>query len=193
MENARGRFDLSPIRIEDLAGIRATAIEEGHSFHIEQNLEDDSNENSCAVTYYEVGVEGDSLNKKLTNTIMMQFLNEPFFNQLRTQQQLGYVVFSRPVNNRGVLGVQFMVQSPTRSCEYIVNCINEYLVGMRQKVLDISKEDFQTQRDAVKIKLAEQDLNLAGEYARNWNELSTHKYNFDRQSEEVAALDDISA
>lgn len=124
---------------------------------------------------------------------MMQFLNEPFFNQLRTQQQLGYVVFSRPVNNRGVLGVQFMVQSPTRSCEYIVNCINEYLVGMRQKVLNISEEDFQTQRDAVKIKLAEQDLNLAGEYARNWNELSTHKYNFDRQSQEVAALDGISA
>jgi len=34
----------------------------------------------------------------------MQFMNEPFFNQLRTQQQLGYVVFSRAVNTRDVIG-----------------------------------------------------------------------------------------
>jgi len=34
---------------------------------------------------------------------------------------------------------------------------------------------------------------LAAEQARNWAEMSTHKYNFDRQAQEVAALDDISA
>ena len=35
VENARSKFDLSSIKIEDLAGIRATAVEDGHSFHIE--------------------------------------------------------------------------------------------------------------------------------------------------------------
>jgi len=63
--------------------------------------------------------------------VLAQMLNEPFFNQLRTQQQLGYVVFSRATNQRDVLGIQFAVQSPTRSCEYIVNCINKFLVDMR--------------------------------------------------------------
>ena len=86
VENARGKFDLSSIRIEDLAAIRGTAVEDGHSFHIEQSLVDSENDNSCAVTYYEVGVQGDSSKQKLTNNIVMQYLNEPFFNQLRTQQ-----------------------------------------------------------------------------------------------------------
>ena len=86
VEKAKSRFDLSSIKIEDLADIRAVAVDAGHSFHIERSLIDTTNENSCAVTYYEVGIQGDSLKQKLTNNIVMQFLNEPFFNQLRTQQ-----------------------------------------------------------------------------------------------------------
>ena len=95
--------------MEDLVDVRAIALEDGHSFLIEQPLEDKRNENSCIVTYYEIGVHGDELRQKLTNSIVMQFLGEPFFNELRTQQQLGYVVFSRAVNTRDVLGAQFMV------------------------------------------------------------------------------------
>jgi secreted Zn-dependent insulinase-like peptidase len=69
-----------------MADVRTTAIEQGHSFHIEKSLEDKQNENSCNVTYYEVGVQGSDLKAKLTNSIVMQFLSEPFFNELRTQQ-----------------------------------------------------------------------------------------------------------
>ena len=110
----------------------------------------------------------------------MQFLNEPFFNELRTQQQLGYVVFSRAVNTRDVLGAQFMVQSPTRSCEYIVNSINEFLVSMRAKIQNLSDVEFEIQKQAVLVRLAEKDINLSRENARHWGEISTHKYQFDR-------------
>ena len=34
----------------------------------------------------------------------MQYLDEPTFNQLRTIEQLGYVVFARNVSHRDVLG-----------------------------------------------------------------------------------------
>ena len=122
----------------------------------------------------------------------MQFLNEPFFNELRTQQQLGYVVFSRAVNTRDVLGAQFMVQSPKRSCEYIVNSINDFLITMRELVKNLSDEEFEIQKEAVLIKLSEKDINLAGENARHWGEISTHKYQFDRQEREIAMLSEIT-
>jgi secreted Zn-dependent insulinase-like peptidase len=73
------------VNIEDLVDVRAIAIEEGHSFLIEKELEDKTNENSCSVVYYEVGIQGDELKEKLTNSIVMQFMSEPFFNDLRTQ------------------------------------------------------------------------------------------------------------
>jgi insulysin len=93
---------------------------------------------------------------------------------------LGYVVFSRAVNTRDVIGAQFMVQSPKRSCEYIVSCINEFLVKMKDEVSLLSDEDFEVQKQAVLIKLAEKDINLSSENARHWGEISTHKYQFDR-------------
>lgn len=85
VEGACKQLNLQPARIEGLADVRAIAIEDGHSFLIEQPLQDASNENSCIVTYYEVGIQGDDLKQKLTNSIVMQFLSEPFFNELRTQ------------------------------------------------------------------------------------------------------------
>lgn len=105
INESQKHLDLKPIKIEDLPEVRALAIEDGHSFIVERDLVDKENENSCIITYYEVGTaENDNLRLGLTNSIMMQYLSEPFFNQLRTQQQLGYVVFSRAVNTREVLG-----------------------------------------------------------------------------------------
>lgn len=39
-----------------------------------------------------------------------------------------------------------MVQSPKRSCEYIVNSINDFLIEMRQEVNSLSDEDFEVQK-----------------------------------------------
>lgn len=82
---------------------------------------------------------------------------------------------------RDVIGAQFMVQSPKRSCEFIVNSINEFLVGMREKVHALSDDEFEVQKQAVYVKLAEKNINLHQEYSRYWGEICTHKYLFDRQ------------
>lgn len=71
VEKARTHFNLSSVKIEELADVRTIAIENGHSFHIEKQLEEKQNENSCNVTYYEVGVQGSELKEKLTNSIVM--------------------------------------------------------------------------------------------------------------------------
>ena len=52
---------------------------------IENELKDKSNENSCVITYYEIGRTIDDY-KPLTNAIMMNILKEPFFDDLRTKQ-----------------------------------------------------------------------------------------------------------
>jgi len=49
---------------------------------------------------------------KLTNAIIMQYIDVPFFDDLRTKQQLGYVVAARVRSSRDVVGNIFLVQSP---------------------------------------------------------------------------------
>lgn len=43
--------------------------------------------------------------------LAMQILKEPCFNVLRTQEQLGYIVFSGVRRAHGVQGLRFIVQS----------------------------------------------------------------------------------
>lgn len=53
-----------------------------------------------------------------------------------------------------------MVQSPKRSCEYIANSINEFLLAMKEEVTAMTDEEFEVQKQAVATKIAEKDLSL---------------------------------
>ena len=63
---------------------------------------------------------------------------------------------------------------------------------MKEKVMNLSEEDFEVQKQAVLVKLAEKDINLSKETYRHWGEISTHKYNFERQDKEIEILSEIS-
>jgi secreted Zn-dependent insulinase-like peptidase len=192
VEESRKKFNLASIKIEELPELRTVALESNTSFHIEIPLEDKTNENSCNLTYFEVGPVGDNTKEKLINDIIMQFLDEPFYSELRTKQQLGYVVYCRTQKNQDLLGNIFTVQSPTRSAEYIVNSINEFLVLYRDKIKNIPDEEFETVKKAVLTIISEKDINLSKENDRFMREISSHKYNFSRQSEDITILATIT-
>ena len=45
----------------------------------------------------------------MTNKILMQYFDEPYFDDLRTKQQLGYVVWSLEEKRNDVLSNEFIV------------------------------------------------------------------------------------
>lgn len=104
VEATRQRLGLQSVPVSGLTKVNPAKIEGATSHLVEIGLEDKANENSCVLTYYEVGKETADHKVQLTNQVLMQYLNEPFFNDLRTKQQLGYVVFSRAVSTRDVAG-----------------------------------------------------------------------------------------
>lgn len=177
-ESAQNKIGFQPLAREDILDIRAIAIKPNHSYQIEIPLRDEKNENCCALTYFEIGPMQEDMKVKLTNKILMQIIDEPFFNDLRTQQQLGYVVFSRDFQTRDILGNQLLVQSAKKSCEYLISCINKFLVTIREKYKNLTDEEFETAKKSVHTVLAEKDFNLTKDKIRMWRELFSHKYNF---------------
>lgn len=95
---------------------------------------------------------------------------------------------SRRCEYRDVQGAQFLVQSPKESSEYIVNSLNNFLNTIREKVANVTEEEFKTQVEAVMTQIAEKDYNLQSEHGRFWSEIASHKYLFDRQATEVEIL-----
>lgn len=80
VEQARQVFNVKPVEKEDLVDVRCIALKQGTNYLLEMPLEDKENENSCLVTYFELGLEGYDLKTKMINEVVMQYLDEPTFN-----------------------------------------------------------------------------------------------------------------
>lgn len=117
-------------------------------------------------------------------------MEEPCFDILRTQEQLGYSVFCSCRNTFGVLGFSVTVQTQAGkfSAEHVDGRIDAFLDGYGEILRTITEEDFKSQVDSL-IELKEhEDLSLADEADRNWIEVIDQTYIFNRKRQEVAIL-----
>uniref|UniRef100_A0A672Q9S4 Nardilysin convertase n=1 Tax=Sinocyclocheilus grahami TaxID=75366 RepID=A0A672Q9S4_SINGR len=130
-----------------------------------------------------------SLNKGDANsevTVSMH-MEEPCFDFLRTKETLGYHVYPTCRNTSGVLGFSVTVETQATkfNTELVETKIEEFLVSFGEKMNSLSHEAFKTQVTAlVKLKGCE-DTHLGEEVNRNWTEVVTQQYVFDRLSREV--------
>lgn len=65
MEKTRETLALKAADKEDLVDIRTIALPPNSSYLLESPLVDRSNENSCLISYFEAGLEGNNIRKKL--------------------------------------------------------------------------------------------------------------------------------
>jgi secreted Zn-dependent insulinase-like peptidase len=79
-----------------------------------------------------------------------------------------------------------LVQSSHKSCEYLVEAINNFLVDTREKIKTVTEEEFEVQKQAVITKLA------VKENGRFFNEIASHEYLFDRQDVEIETVKSIT-
>lgn len=83
--------------------------------------------NSCAHSYYQVGIRSTESNTILE--LFSQIISEPCHTILRTQEQLGYIVFSGVRKASGVNGLRVIVQSDYHP-QYIEQRIDHFMESM---------------------------------------------------------------
>lgn len=59
--------------------------------------------------------------------LLNQIIADPFENQLRTNEKLGYVASTRRSNRRGVHFFNFVIISETKSSAFLAERINAFL------------------------------------------------------------------
>uniref|UniRef100_A0A452RS22 Nardilysin convertase n=1 Tax=Ursus americanus TaxID=9643 RepID=A0A452RS22_URSAM len=125
---------------------------------------------------------------------LQMHMEEPCFDFLRTKQTLGYHVYPTCRNTSGILGFSVTVgtQATKYNSEVVDKKIEEFLSSFEEKIENLTEEAFNTQVTAL-IKLKEcEDTHLGEEVDRNWNEVVTQQYLFDRLAHEIEALKSFS-
>ncbi|KAM7409400.1 hypothetical protein PAMA_001060 [Pampus argenteus] len=144
--------------------------------------------NSEVTVYYQSGLK--NLREHALMELMVMHMEEPCFDFLRTKETLGYQVYPTCRNTSGVLGFSVTVETQATkfSTEFVDAKIEEFLLGFGDRLSGLSEEAFRTQVTAL-IKLKEcEDAHLGEEVERNWFEVVTQQYVFDRLNREIEAL-----
>ena len=105
------------------------------------------------------------------NIMLANMLSSPFYTQLRTEQQLGYIVFASSMPLMQVPGIAFVVQSPTASVETIEARIDAFIGTARARLEAVDAAAFDRQKKAILTRLLERDGSLRERTNRYWNEM----------------------
>ncbi|CAM9437472.1 unnamed protein product [Ectocarpus fasciculatus] len=148
--------------------------------------EDESNENSAVQMLFQVSDR--SLESQVLARVLMATIEEPFYDSLRTKQQLGYMVFSGVSSVEGVRFMYLTVQSAERSAPYLTDRCLEFVQEFRQQLVDLTPDKLSDFVQGLVSHKLEPDHRLSSEVYRNWGEITTGQLNFDRRRGEVEAL-----
>jgi insulysin len=112
------------------------------------------NPNSAIQIVFQMGQL--SLSDNATLAMMNQLVREPAFNQLRTDEQLGYIVHtSIKTSGDDVKGLLLLIQSDAFDPIHVESRIEAFLSGFRKRLVDMPDEEFQTNIDSLVVSLLE--------------------------------------
>ena len=134
--------------------------------------------NSAIIAYFQY--EQENPKSRVSLRVLSNYLRDPCFDRLRTDEQLGYIVSGSHSENRGILGYYILIQSSIAGPQFLSSRIRAFLDSTRDKIKNITEEEFKTFVQSVRIKIMQKDLSIYEEAYRYLNEINKHKYVFDR-------------
>jgi len=136
---------------------------------------------------------GDNTDVRLRSTLhlLAQITREPCFDQLRTKEQLGYIVFSGTWSLTGVLGFKITIQSE-RTPTYLESRVDAFLEKLRDHITNMSPEAFDRERQSLIDKKMDKLKNLRQETNRFWSHIHDGYNDFLRHEIECETLRTIT-
>ncbi|GAA5316293.1 MAG: insulinase family protein [Candidatus Pelagadaptatus aseana] len=131
--------------------------------------------------------DDDSIESRALSALLQQNLKSAFFHELRTQQQLGYIVFVTGLELKKVTGSLFVVQSPSTPLPDVVAAINHFLA---EQLGDF--DDFESHRQALLQKLREPPKNQMEQATRHWRQILGEDHEFDDRELMASYIESLS-
>ena len=149
--------------------------------------------NSAFFKVYQI-CNGDEYSAELN--FIQNWLKSPYFEDLRTQQQLGYAVFALNRVYGGVRHFGFCIQSDVKSNHFCIERTWVFIQQMHKEIQEMASDKFEEIRSGVLANLKEPNKTLSEQQSEDLNEIRTHQYKFDRRKElynlvEKVTKDDI--
>jgi insulysin len=165
---------------------RNLVLPAGSNCIFRHTLEDPANVNNAIEYYLQVGSSTDRRLRAMVG-LFGQMTSEPAFDQLRTKEQLGYIVFSGPRASSTMIGYMVLVQSE-RTPEYLESRVDAFLVKFGKDLEKMTAGEFESHKRSLINKRLEKLRNLESETGRLWGHIGSEYFDFYQIDNEVAIL-----
>jgi len=187
--------DVESIQIKNLFGEKFSKLFNNPSYSLPKinsltditiNHPNSDEKSNCITLYYPVG----KFIPKEFNLLglAINILSQPFFDELRTKNQLGYLVRMGQTNVRDEHYIIQKIQSekPIEIVEEKINTFNKNIT----KILESA--DFDKFMETLKAQLKESDYSLDEKFLRYYPEISLRQYLFNRNDILLENLDKVT-
>ena len=147
--------------------------------------------NDRALLFY-IQAKDQSLIEEAKLRLLAQVQSAAFFHDLRTQQQLGYAVFSATLPLMQQSGIFYYVQAPNHEPDYLAEAIALFLRSDTQRLEALKTADFQQHQRSLINNLLQEDQRLGERAQRFWQEVGNQRQDFGRRKELAAVIEQLS-
>ncbi|KAK0627174.1 Metalloenzyme, LuxS/M16 peptidase-like protein [Immersiella caudata] len=154
---------------------RSLIFPPGSNYVWKKTLKDKANVNHCINYWLYLGKKGDGNVRA----------------KLRTEEQLGYVVFFGVKDSETTCGFNFLIQSE-KTAPYLETRIELFLETLFKTIQDMSETDFENNKCSSIVKRLEKPKDLKEETARHWRQIHSGYYDFGAAKRDVADIESLT-
>ncbi|MFG6668402.1 insulinase family protein [Halomonas sp. HNIBRBA4712] len=181
------RATLTPrLEADEVSDLTALAIDQGG-----QVLHPDSAREESLVLRYAQG-RNKSEAEQATLRVIAQWLDTAFYQRLRTEQQLGYIVNASYSPLLDAPGIAFMVQSADVESDEVARRIDAFLQRAGDELDTLDDEALRPYRQALANLLEQRDTSLSAVANRYWQATAQQPVRFDRRERMAERVLEVS-
>lgn len=152
-------------------------------------LEIDHNDSSLIVY---LQAEQKSLPLRARYGLLARVLEAPFYTEVRTEKQRGYVVFATPMPIQQHPALAFIVQSPSASPDTLMADIDSFLSSGQQLIESLDDSQLLTFKQGLVTELMKKEQKLNQRSNRYWQEIDQQQYSFDSREQLVKEINAVT-
>jgi nardilysin len=160
------------------------------TFTLNLAAKDPTETNAAVEIYFQIGK--DKTFDRVMVDVLMEILNEPMYNQIRTLDQFGYSVSCDSRWTNGIIGMHFCVVTASKTAQETVDRIERFLLEFRQELADMSTGEFMEHLVGLATEKLTMFHSLSEQTNHFWSEIRDGRYKWECEREEVICLKTIT-
>mgnify|MGYP000158877625 CR=1 FL=1 len=151
----------------------------------------DIQHNDSAISVYFQGQDTD-VQSHAEFSLLSEIVASPFYTQLRTEKQLGYIVFGTPLKLGKAPGLAFVVQSPNTEPQVLESHISDFVTNLGATLDAMDAQQLERFKQSLIAKVMKKDKNMIARSNRFWHNIDEEALDFDSHETLANAVADLS-